>query len=83
MIYDNKYSLSKPIKSIGGVDGIDSSSAGKSFHIINALRGASLDTQVFIHKIVNKYCDQLSIHFKADSLFNTSGGNTETGSISM
>ena len=79
MVYD-KYYLSQP--KISG-DTPDSSPAGKSLHIINTLRKASLDTQVFIHKIVNKYCDQLSIHFKADSLFNTSGGSTITGSISM
>ena len=32
--------------------------------------------QVFIHKIVNKYCNHLSINLKIDSLFSTSGGNT-------
>jgi hypothetical protein len=79
MVYD-KYYLSQP--KISG-DTPDSSPAGKSLHIINTLRRASLDTQVFIHKIVNKYCDQLSIHFKADSLFNTTKGNTVIGNISM
>lgn len=79
MIYD-KYPLSQPKKEDGTVDASDS---GKSKHIIDSLRVATEDTQVFIHKIVNKYCDQLSIHFKADSLFNTNKGNTDTGSISM
>ena len=31
---------------------------------------------VFTHKIVNKYCNNISIHLRADSLFKTSGGST-------
>ena len=79
MVYD-KYSLLQPQKSDNTVDVSDSA---KSSHIINTLRTASLQTQVFIHKIVNKYCDQLSIHFKADSLFDSIKGNVNSGGISM
>ena len=79
MVYD-KYPLSQPQKSDNTVDVSDSA---KSSHIINTLRTASLQTQVFIHKIVNKYCDQLSIHFKADSLFDSIKGNVNSGGISM
>ena len=44
--------------------------------IKNIITDAINTGQVFIHKIVNKYCNHLSINLKIDSLFSTSGGNT-------
>jgi hypothetical protein len=51
--------------------------------IISTLQTASIYGQLFIHKIVNKYCDQLSIHIKLDSLFNSNKGNTNAGTVSI
>ncbi len=51
--------------------------------IINTLQNALLYTQPIIHKIVNKYCDQLSIHLKMDSLFNSNSGSTVSGNVSV
>lgn len=36
---------------------------------------AKANCQEFNHKIQNKYCDEISVHLRADSLFQTSDGN--------
>ena len=51
--------------------------------LISVLQTASSNAQVFIHKIVNKYCDQLSIHLKFDSLFVSNKGNTNATTASI
>ena len=50
---------------------------------LNRLRSYSSSAQVFVHKIVNKYCDQLSIHFKIDSLFYTDSGSTNGNNVTV
>lgn len=42
---------------------------------------AKANCQEFNHKIVNKYCDQISIQLRADQLFNTNQGNTVANTV--
>jgi hypothetical protein len=52
-------------------------------NVIGILQEASVYGQTFIHKIVNKYCDQLSVHLKVDSLFSSTGGNTSGATVAV
>ena len=64
-------------------NGAASLSVDTTKNIIDILQEASIYGQTFIHKIVNKYCDQLSIHLKIDSLFSSTGGNAAGATVAV
>lgn len=68
---------------IADIDDNINTANNKAAHLTNYTKNASSSAQVFVHKIVNKYCDQLSIHFKIDSLFVTNSGSTGASNVTV